>query len=110
MTLPNGHLAVVEDAKLHGYVLNPAHPVGRHHAVLFDTLLGISLRNADVLKEALLSAATEEEVFREHASPYGRKYEMRFPIVGPKGEKAVRAVWIVDEGGNRPRLVTCYVE
>ncbi len=72
MKLPNGDHALVEDAKLRDYVLNPRHPVGRHHAALFERLLGIELGNAEVLKDALLRVAANEVVTREVATPYGR--------------------------------------
>ena len=89
MKLPHGDDALVEDAKLRDYVLNPRHPVGKHHAVLFERLLGIELGNAEILKEALLRVAADEDVTREVATPCGRKFEMRFPLSGPGGEKRV---------------------
>ncbi len=110
MKLPHGDRALVEDGKLRAYVLNPRHPVGRHHARLFEELLGIHLGNAEILKEALLAAAANEDVTREVVTPYGRKLEMGFVLSGPSGTRRVLSVWIVDEGSDRPRLVTCYVE
>lgn len=110
MKLPNGDQAIVEDAKLLDYVLNPSHPVGGHHARLFASLLGISRQNHAVLRDALLAAARQADVQAGRASPFGRKYETRFPMIGPSGEKTVLAVWIVETGVKRPRLITCYVE
>ena len=110
MKLPNGDRALVEDAKLGDYVLNPRHPVGRHHAALFERPLGIQVNNAEVLEDALLSAAVNEPAAREVVTPYGRKCEVRFDLTGPLGRKRVMSVWIVDQGSARPRLVTCYVE
>lgn len=110
MKLPNGDHAVVDDEKLLGYVLNMAHPVGRHHAVLFQRLLGIDRDRYLILKKALLVAAKKEEVDRVLDTPYGRKYEMRFKMPGLSIEKTVVAVWIVEDGNDRPRLVTCFVE
>ncbi len=110
MKLLYGNHALVEDAKLRRYVLNPRHPVGRHHSRLFEELPGIHLGNSGVLKEALLAAAGEEDVSREVVTRYGRKFQIRFPLSGPAGEKRVVSVWIVEEGSDRPRLVTCYVE
>ena len=78
--------------------------------VLFDRLLGIHAGNASLLKDALLSAARTEEVTRESESAHGHKYEMRFALKGPAGVKTVRAIWIIDQGFDQPRLVTCYVE
>ena len=110
MKLPNGERAIVEDSKLREYVLNPHHPVGRHHARLFDELLGIHQGNLEILRIALVSAASREPVTREIVTPYGTKFEMRVDVLGPRGARSVRAVWIVERLGDRPRLVTCFVE
>ena len=110
VNLPNGEEAIVEDRKLRDYVLNILHPVGRHHAALFRDLLGIGATNSDVLRSALVEAASTESVTREAKTPFGTKYEMTFEVTGPKGRKAVRAVWILDDGKLIPRLVTCFVE
>jgi uncharacterized protein DUF6883 len=108
--LPAGEQAVVEDVKLLDYVLNPEHPVGRHHAGLFERLLGITRVNYDVLKEQLLQAAMSVEVEPGRPSPFGDKFEMRFLVRGPLGTRRVLAVWLREEGQTSPRLITCYVE
>jgi len=110
MRLPNGECAIVGDRKLVEYVLNRRHPVGRHHAALFDRLRGIGLDNFKVQQDALLEAAVTAEVSRGLKTPFGQKYEMRFEVNGPVGPKSVLAVWIVEHGQDRPRLITCYVE
>jgi hypothetical protein len=110
MKLPNAEQAIVEERKLREYVLNPAHPVGRHHAALFSKLLGIDLGHAGVLKQALLHAARTAEVDQETVTEHGRKCVMRFTMSGTSGDKTVLAVWIIDDGSDQPRLVTCYVE
>lgn len=110
MRLPNGDAAVVEERKLRDYVLNVAHPVGRHHAALFRELLGIGVSNVELLRTALLNAAATEPVTREVRTPHGVKYEMRFECHGMKATQIVRAVWIINERETRPRLVTCFVE
>jgi hypothetical protein len=110
MKLPNGARALVEDGKLLDYVLNPLHPVGRHHAALFAQLLGITRSNYMVLKNALLQAAREGIVQRGQASPFGEEYEMAVSVSGPRGTASVLAVWLVETGLDRPRLITCYPE
>ncbi|NLX13753.1 MAG: hypothetical protein GXY44_08895 [Phycisphaerales bacterium] len=110
MKLPNGDQAIVEDGKLRNYVLNPMHPVGRHHAFLFQKLLGIHIANLEILRKALLTAAVSESVSRDTATVFGHKYEMSFQLCGPVGSKIIRAVWMIDEAGDRPRLITCFVE
>ena len=110
MGLPNGAQAVVDDRKLLDYVLNPAHPVGRHHAILFDQLLGITRKNYCVLKDALLQGAKEQEVEAGRPSEHGDKFEMRLELSGMTGVVIVLSVWLVEEGTEYPRLITCYVE
>jgi hypothetical protein len=108
--LPNGDQAIAEDAKLSDYVLNPFHPVGKHHARLFASLLGIERENSGLLKNALLKAAAREPILGQVLTPFGCKYEMSFDLFGPRGTRRVRAVWVIESGSDRPRLVTCYVE
>jgi len=110
MKLPRGEHALVEDEKLMGYVLSKNHPVGRHHAMLFEKLLGITDGNADLLRQALLGAAKECDVIRASETPYGEKFQMRFELEGPRGRRMVRAVWMRERGVDCPRLVTCFVE
>ena len=102
MKLPNGQHAIVEDAKLLDCVLNPAHPVGRHHAVLFQRLLGVTRDRYLVLKNALLEGARIGEVEPGQPSRYGRKYETRRELDGPEGSKAVLAIWLIEAGDDRP--------
>jgi hypothetical protein len=56
MKLPNGDRADL-GTKLEDYVLNPRHREGRHKARLFESVLGITLANIGVLRQAILSAA-----------------------------------------------------
>ncbi|RMG10844.1 MAG: hypothetical protein D6728_09890, partial [Cyanobacteria bacterium J055] len=60
MKLPNGHKADLGD-KLERYSLNPDHPKGKHKALLFEKRLGITLKNKDILEQALREAAREGE-------------------------------------------------
>ncbi|WP_442939170.1 DUF6883 domain-containing protein [Nostoc sp.] len=43
--------------KLIGYCLNPEHPSGKHKARVFASILGITLENAEVLRELIQTAA-----------------------------------------------------
>jgi hypothetical protein len=60
MKLPNGDRADL-GTKLEDYVLNPRHREGRHKARLFESVLGITLANIGVLRQAILSAAENSE-------------------------------------------------
>jgi len=63
-----------------------------------------------ILKDALLAGAREREVRPGQASPHGQKYEMSVPVAGPRGTRSALAVWLIETGLDRPRLITCYVE
>ncbi len=110
MLMPGGDKAVVDDAKLTGYILNPEHPLGRHHARLFRALLAIDRENAGQLKQDLLVAAKERDAQVGRASEFGQKYEIRFQARGPRGFYTVVSVWIVPIKSDTPYLVTAYIE
>lgn len=109
MRLPNGEHAIVELAKLRDYCLNDRHPRGRHKARVFASVLGITQAEADFLREALRSAAVEEEATKGELDEYGQRYVLDFSMAGPGGRARVRSIWIVIVNENVPRLVTCHV-
>ena len=76
MLLPAGEQAVVEDAKLLDYVLNPEHPIGRHHAGLFEVSRVPSVRSSRCV-----------------------------PVQGPIEKRPVLAVWMRADGRTTPRLI-----
>jgi hypothetical protein len=58
--LPNGLRADI-GTKLEEYVLNPRHREGKHKARVFESVLGITVANADVLRRALLQHAADSD-------------------------------------------------
>lgn len=60
MKLPNGSRADL-GVKLEDYVLNPLHCEGKHKAHVFASVLGITLANVQVLRNALLDAAASSD-------------------------------------------------
>jgi hypothetical protein len=106
--LPNREIAYIPSGKLGGYLLSKTHVVGRWKATFFGAL-GFDETNADVLQEGLMVIAHSQEVKEVVASPYGTKYIMDGLLETPVGgQVAVRTVWIVEEGDDRPRFVTAY--
>jgi hypothetical protein len=59
--LPNAEQAVVEISKLRDYVLNPAHPRGRHKARVFASALDITQTDVELLRQQLLDAVTAKD-------------------------------------------------
>jgi hypothetical protein len=108
MRLPNARLAVVEQAKICDYLLNPTHRFGASKARFF-TRLGFSLDAWEVLAVALKQHGAENEVARVKETGFGPRYEVEGEMAAPDGRRPrVRTVWQVDEGQDGPRLVTAY--
>ena len=86
------------------------HREGRHKARVFESVLGITAGNADVLRRALLdAAAVSDQVEARGDSGFGASYILRFPLSTAKGTGTVLSVWIVRHGEDFPRLTTCYI-
>jgi len=109
MGLPNGHRAEL-GTKLEDYVLNPAHGEGRHKARVFESALGITLANADLLRDALRDAAAHSDaVAAKGDNGFGEVYVVRFSMRTARGAATVLSAWIVRNGEDFPRLTSCYV-
>lgn len=54
MKLPNSNKAIIDDEKLAGYCLNPNHTDGQDKARVFKSALGLTIDDANELKNALL--------------------------------------------------------
>ncbi len=109
MRLPNGDRADL-GTKLEDYVQNPRHREGRHKARVFESILDITLVKSDVLRQAMLSAAKNSD----DAEPlgnngHGEVYILRFLLETEKGNAPVLSVWIIRDGEDFPRLITCYI-
>jgi Domain of unknown function (DUF6883) len=109
MKLPNGGRADL-GTKLEDYTLNPQHRDGRNKARVFDSVLGITLANADVLRHALLdAAANSDQVESRGDNGFGEVHVLRFPLTTMKGTATVLSAWIIRRGEDFPRLTTCYI-
>lgn len=109
MRLPNARCAELGD-KIEDYILNPHHREGRHKARVFLSMLGISLANAGVLRQAIQTAAlTSDDVESRGDNGFGEVFVLRFPLDTPVGSAVVLTAWIVRYGEDFPRLTTCYI-
>lgn len=109
MMLPNGDRAFVDMRKLRDYCLNPNHLEGANKARVFASALGITARQADRLKDALLEAAKTQEATLTGLDEYGARYVIDFWMDGLRKPVKVRSGWIIRKGEDFPRLTTCYV-
>jgi len=99
----------VDIRKLSEYCLNPDSPKGHNKARVFASALGLTRRDADSLRRALLAAVRERDATPTEADEYGRRYTVDFPLETAAGRRQVRSGWIVRAGEDFPRLTTCYV-
>jgi hypothetical protein len=107
--LPFLEQALVPDAKLADYLLNPLHPKGRSKAA-FLLRAGFASKHLDELRQALLAAAARTEM-EEVVFPYGFKYTGVGPLRTPRGtEVAIRTVWVLLDRLPPPLFVTAYPE
>ncbi|WP_330202305.1 DUF6883 domain-containing protein [Cyanobacterium sp. DS4] len=110
MKLPNGDKVNPSqiNEKLTTYILKEDHKDGKHKALLFKSILGITLNNKYLLIEALIKIAKEEDICHSENSPYGKKYVIDFLLTTPDGFSIIRSAWIILNKENYPRLTTVY--
>jgi hypothetical protein len=109
MKLPGGGRADL-GTKLEDYTLNPLHRDGRNKARVFESVLGITSANADILRQALLdTVANSDQVEPRGDNGFGEVYVLRFPLTTIKGAAIVLSAWIIRHGEDFPRLTTCYI-
>ena len=109
MKLPNGERADL-GTKIEDYVLNPSHWEGRHKARVFESMLGITRGNQQVLREAILAATVNsEEVEALGDNGYGAVYVLRFPLTIAHRTAVILTAWIIRHEEDFPRLITCYI-
>lgn len=109
MRLPSGNQVVINKDKLYKYCLDAEHDEGRHKALLFRELLGITAENAELLIAALGEAAATRAAKRGRKDRYGQRYVLDFEFTGPAGTAVIRSAWIVPPQETVPCLVTCYI-
>lgn len=108
MRLPGAEDAVVDEAKIQGYLLSPWHPLGKSKAAFFERL-GYVPGAWERLAEDLRRHGREHPVAKVSISRFGQKFEVRGSLVGPFATTTeLVSVWIVLRGETQPRLVTAY--
>jgi len=107
--LPNGDRADL-GTKLSDYVFNSEHRRGRHKARVFESSLGITRENQQLLADALRKAAADSaDVISMGDQGFGETFEIRFSLATDKGQATVLSGWIVRRDEDFPRLVTCFI-
>lgn len=106
MKLPNFNKAIIPREKLTSYVLSETHSTGKFKAKFFGNL-GFDETNVSIFEKSILKIAKSEEITDEISTPYGMKYVLDGKLETPSGKIVkVRTLWIIEQGQNRPRLIT----
>jgi hypothetical protein len=109
MKLPNGERADL-GTKLEDYALNPRHREGWHKARMFESVLGITHTNREILRHAILAAARDSDQAEGLGNNgHGEVYVLRFPLETERGRATVLTAWIIRYGEDFPGLTTCYI-
>lgn len=97
---------VLPDAKLSGYALNPK--VDPNKAAAFESALGYTMANADLLKRNIMDHLDESKFVEKGDRGFGMRYEYIMELTGENGKKAnVLTAWIQD--GDEKRMTSVYV-
>jgi hypothetical protein len=107
--LPNANRAVVQLQKIEDYCLSPSHPRGRHKARVFREALGIGQSEAGWLRQALLAGAGNADAVMAADDAFGTRWRVDIPVTRQDRRVVIRTIWIVRDGEQVPRLVTCWV-
>ena len=108
MGLPNASRAVIEQAKIVEYLLNPAHRYGASKARFFAQF-GFRAEAREVFAVALREHAQKNEVTKVRETGFGPRYEVEGELTAPDGRRPrVCTVWQMDDGETAPRLITAY--
>jgi hypothetical protein len=108
MKLTNRERAIVEEAKIVGYLLSATHPRSQHKAAFFRRF-GFREDQSHLLANAFRAHCQQYEVASVRDSRHGTLYTVQGERDTPSGRKAlVRSVWFIEAGSDIPRLVTAY--
>jgi hypothetical protein len=107
--LPNAENAIIELVKLSDYCLNTDHPRGRHKARVFREVFGLSVHDAEWLRQKLLEGIQNQPAEKLEVNTYGSLWRVDLPLARQNTSVVVRTGWIIKTGEHFPRLITCWV-
>ncbi|HGN0268814.1 TPA: DUF637 domain-containing protein, partial [Pseudomonas aeruginosa] len=109
-SLVGANRAVIDPRKLTDYALNPDHPVGGNKARVFESVLGFTKGNSDLLMKQLQEGVMKNTPIPGKVDQYGARFTVDIPVAGPNGSAVVRSGWIYKPGSNTPELTTIFVK
>ena len=110
MKLPNAEHAIIDKGKIRDYCLNHDHPRGKHKARIFQSVLGMTVDDAETLISEIKNRVQEYECQVGEQDDFGQRYTVDMPIENSPFEAVIRTGWIIKRNEISPRLTTCYVK
>lgn len=108
MYLPEKEGAIVPLNKINSYLLSTSHPIGKHKAVFFVSIV-FEIGKPEVLQQALIQVAKQYQVIAFENTQFGNKYVIDGNIQAPNGRYyLLRTIWIIENNTNTAYLVTAY--
>ena len=96
----------MDDVKVRDYLLNPDNPQNRGKAGRFGQY-GFARNQRQVLADAPYRHPALNPVVRVAASPHEVKHVVECSLGKPdRRNPCLRSVWIIEDGQDRPRLIT----
>ncbi|MFN0049072.1 MAG: DUF6883 domain-containing protein [Cytophagales bacterium] len=108
--LTNFENAFIDINKLTEYSLNEHHPFGKEKAVVFRSVLGIGINEADLLKSEILKGLAKNECIEREQDEFGKRFSIIMKIRIFDKEAFLTTGWIIRSGENFPRLTSCYIK
>lgn len=108
MLIPNAKNAVVDIRKLRDYCLNSEHDEGKHKALLFSRIFGMTAEDAEDLRQIILEAVKTHEAKLGRQDEFGQRYTLDFRLEWQDRRGILRSGGIIEQGFDIPKLTTCY--
>ena len=109
--LPHYQRVVIPRVKIEGYVLDPAHPVGKHKAIVFKSALGFEQSDWELLRDSIIAELPYHEAIAGKTDQHCTRYNVIMPITGPNGRTLdVMTAWKIETGEDYPSFLTAKVK
>lgn len=96
----------IDSRKISEYVMNAEHPHGQHKSRVINSATGLTAQDADQIESQIRAGVRNGTAVVGKHDQFGSRWNVDVPVTGPAGTMTVRTAWIVEPGGDRPRLVT----
>lgn len=107
--LPRADEAVIPDAKISGYALDPIKSRGK--SVAFQEALGYNLHNAELLADNIRKNIKNFPAVNKGNTGYGETYAVLMELTGVNGKTAnVMTAWLDDARTGEIRLTSTYIK